>query len=150
MTTEKVGFRTTMKPYKIIPAPDEQTRPYWEGAKEGKLVMQQCQNCKFFIHPPQFFCANCKGINPNLGWGQLSGKGKLYNYALHHDTQIGGFEDKVPYILAIIQLDEQEDLMVYGNILNAAYEDLKLGMPLQAVWEDTDNPDIKIMQWRPA
>jgi uncharacterized protein len=142
--------RTTMKPYKVLPSPNAETQAYWDGARNNELVIQQCQDCQALIHPPAYFCTRCATIIPHLGHTTVSGKGSLYSFALHYDNQIKGFEDKTPYILALIELDEQAGLTVYGNVLNAAYEELRLGMPMEAIWEETDNPDIKIMQWQPV
>jgi uncharacterized protein len=139
-----------MQPYKILPSPNEETKAYWEGAKDDRLVIQQCQDCKTLIHPPAYFCTHCSTIIPHLGHKTVSGRGTLYSFALHYDTQIKGFEDKTPYILALIELDEQAGLTVYGNVLNAAYEELRLGMPVEAIWEETDNPEIKMLQWQPV
>ncbi len=144
------GRRSTMQPYGILPAPTESTAPYWEAAKRGKLALVQCQDCGFYLHPSRFICVRCHAATPNLAYVEVSGRGTLYSYVLHYETRFNGFADKVPYIAAVIELDEQPGLTVWGNILDAEYEDLRLGLPVEAVWEQTDDPEIAMMQWRPA
>ena len=139
-----------MQPYGILPAPTEETAPYWEAARRDTLAIVQCQDCEFYLHPNRFICVRCHKLEPNLAYVELSGRGTLYSYVLHYETRFNGFADKVPYIAAVVELDEQPGLTVWGNILNAEYEDLRPGLPVEAVWEDTDDPEIRMMQWRAA
>ena len=139
-----------MQPYRVMPKPDEWSAPYWEASNEDRLVLPQCQHCKYFLHPLRQFCFNCSNPLPDIGYGKLSGKGKLYSFTLEYHAEINGFEDKVPFITAVIELDDQAGLRVWGNILEADYEDLTLDLPVCAVWEETGAPSgFKMMQWRP-
>jgi len=140
---------TTMAPYPVVPVPDDWSRPYWEGAKEQKLMIQRCQSCGHYNHPPQFICLGCKERDTTLEFEPVSGKGTVYAWFIHHDTQVGGFEDRAPYLVAAIELEEQPRLLLTTNLLNIAFDEVELGMPVEVVWEKA-NDDITVPQFQPS
>lgn len=60
-----------------------------------------------------------------------------------------GFEDRIPYVVLVVELDEQKSLFTIGNIVDCAAEDVEIGLPLEVTWEDV-NDEITLPQWRPA
>ena len=88
----------------IIPGMTELTRPYWDAAREERLVVQECQQCRQLWHPPLPACPHCHGSL--LGWREVSGAGTVYTYAVvRHATHLA-FADKIPYMIAIVELAE--------------------------------------------
>ena len=82
----------------------ELTAPYWKAAREGRLLVQECQDCHVLRHPPLPRCPGCHGSH--LGWREVSGEGTVYTYTVvRHPTHFA-FADKVPYVLAIVELAE--------------------------------------------
>ena len=79
----------------------------------------------------------------------MSGKGTVYAWFIHHDIQVGGFEEKVPYLVAAIELVEQPRLILTTNLLNIAFDEVELGMPVEVVWEQA-NDDITVPQFQPS
>jgi uncharacterized protein len=55
----------------IIPELTDLTRPYWENAREGRLVIQRCDGCANSWHPPLSACPHCHGTG--IGWHQVAG-----------------------------------------------------------------------------
>ena len=55
--------------------PDELTRPFWDAANEGRLVIQNCRACSRLQHPPAQACSQC-AAGDNLEWRQMSGRGQ--------------------------------------------------------------------------
>ena len=146
-------IRANMASYAILPVPDELTRPYWDGAKRHVLMIQRCQTCGFYNHPPVYLCANCKDRNAILAFEQVSGRGKIYTFYMCHDTSIGGFEDKVPYPVIIVELDEQPGLLTMSNLLNCEYdgfgERIQIGEPVEVVFEEASD-QITMPQFQPS
>ena len=145
-------IHTTMAPYGITPAPTPENQPYWDGAKEGKLVIQRCQGCGSYNHPPVALCNYCGDRDAELKWEPVSGRATLYTNYICYDTSVSGFEEKVPYAVIMVELEEQADLLLMSNILNFEYdmlgEELTMGMPLEVVF-DKVNDDIYIPQFQP-
>jgi uncharacterized OB-fold protein len=145
-------MHTTMAPYGITPVPSAELKPYWDGAKEGKLIIQRCQGCKSYNHPPVFVCNYCGDRDAELKFEQVSGRATLYTHYICYDTSVSGFEEKVPYAVILVELEEQADLLLMSNILNFEYDalgaGLKMGLPLEVVF-DKVNDDISIPQFQP-
>jgi uncharacterized OB-fold protein len=141
-----------LAPYGILPVADELTRAYWDAAREGKLALQRCQSCKTYNHPPVFLCKGCYDPSAELVVEPVSGKGTLRQWYVCHDTSIEGWEDRVPYAVIGVELDEQANLLMMGNILNYEYgelgEGLDFGMRLEVVF-DKANDTYSIPQWQP-
>ena len=143
---------STMAPYGIMPLASEQTRPYWDGAKDGKLTIQRCQSCGYYNHPPNYMCVNCKDRDAELKWEAVSGNGTLYTHYICYDTSISGFEEKVPYAVILVELDEQPGLILMSNILNHQYDvfgkGLEMGLPLEVIFDKADD-DTYVPQFQP-
>jgi hypothetical protein len=110
----------------------ELTAPYWDAAREGRLVVQQCRDCGKRWHPPLHRCPHCHAGNP--GWHQVSGDGTVYTYTVvRHPTHFA-FGGKVPYVLAIIELAEGPRLLTALD--GVAPQDVRPGMPVRAVFRE--------------
>ena len=88
------------------PLPTPQTpeaKPYWDGLKEGKLMMPKCDDCGHTFFYPRIACPSCH--SRNVGWVQASGKGKLFSFEIAHRSLNPAFKIEAPYILAMIELE---------------------------------------------
>lgn len=78
----------------VVPAMTERTAPYWEAAREGRLVVQQCRACRQLWHPPLPRCPHCH--HAGVDWRDVSGDGTVYSYTVvRHPTHFA-FADKTP------------------------------------------------------
>lgn len=132
---------------KPLPTPDQYSKPYWDGAKRHELLMQCCPHCGFYVFPPYPMCPNCNSMDRT--WKKVSGRGKIYSWFTVHYSTHPDFVDDVPYIVVTVQLDEQADLRMPGNILGCPPEDIKLGMPVEVVFDDV-TPEFTIPRWKPV
>ena len=143
----------SLAPYRIMPVASDLTRPYWDAAREGKLSLQRCQGCQSYNHPPVYLCGVCCDPTAELRFEEVSGKGTLRQWYVAHDTSIEGWEDRVPYAVICVELDEQEDLLLMGNLLNHEYGDLgegiEIGMRMEVVFDKADDT-YYVAQWQPA
>lgn len=140
---------TTMAPYNVIPVADEWSKPFWDGARERKLIIQRCQSCGYYQHPPAFICMNCKDRDAPLAPEQVSGRGTVYAWFIFHDSSVGGFQERIPYLVAAVELEEQPRLLLASNILNCPYDEVELDMPVEVVWEKVDD-ETTIPQFQPV
>ncbi|MBI2872150.1 MAG: OB-fold domain-containing protein [Chloroflexi bacterium] len=141
-------MKETMAPYGVLPQPDQHTQPFWDAAKEHRLVIQRCQRCRHYHHPPVFLCTNCNDPKATLAFEGVSGRGTVYAHYVHHFKNIGGFEDKAPYPVVAVELEEQRGLLMVTNILHCPYDQLRVGMPVEVVFEKASD-EITIPQFRP-
>lgn len=131
---------------KPLPQPTPETAPFWEGCKAHELRLQYCGTCQKFIFYPRIFCPTC--LSDALEWRTLSGKGALVTYVLSA-RPAPGFEDELPYAIAIVRLDEGPHLMT--NIINTEItpQRLRPGLPVEAVFVDV-NETITIPKFQPV
>lgn len=129
-----------------VPEPDEVTAFYWDAAREGRLELQKCKACDLYQYPPDVACVHCQGTD--LVPTAVSGRGTLYSYTTVDRAFHAGFADKLPYVLALVELDEQPGLRLLTNIVEADPGQLKMQMPLEVTFET--RRDITLPQFKPA
>ncbi|HEY8884263.1 MAG TPA: Zn-ribbon domain-containing OB-fold protein [Chloroflexota bacterium] len=127
-----------------LPVPDGDTKPFWDAAKEHRLTIQRCQNCHEAIFYPRSLCPHC--MSDRIEWIAASGKGTIYSYTVVHQSP-AAFADIVPYVVALINLDEGVRLM--SRVVDSAPADVKIGAPVEVVFEDV-TPEISLPQFRLA
>lgn len=111
--------------------PTEATLPFFEGAKQGVLRLQSCGDCGMWMYPIKKRCQAC-GSN-ELSWKDASGKGTVYAHAKLHRQYHPRHEDKLPIVIAWVDLEE--GVRVPGNIVHSDAETIKAGMPVEVTFE---------------
>jgi uncharacterized OB-fold protein len=124
-TTEDVAQRP-------VPEPDEGSQRFFDGAKEGDLMLRQCGDCGAWLHPQAAICSECLG--EKIDWAQASGQGTVFSFGVMHRVYHPGFIHDVPYNLAIIELDEGP--RINTNLVNVDSSEIKVGMHVRAVFEE--------------
>jgi len=71
-------------------------------------------------------CANCSGCS--FSWVEGDGEGRVYTYVVAHRAFHPSFEDRVPYILVVV--DVAPGVRILGNLLGTPPEKVKIGMPV--------------------
>jgi uncharacterized OB-fold protein len=125
-----------------LPVPDGDTKPYWDAAKEHRLVIQRCQDCGEAIFYPRSVCPHC--MSDRIAWIDASGRGTIYSYVVVHRAP-AAFADLAPYVVALIDLEEGVRLM--SNVVGAAASDVKIGAPVEVVFDDV-TPEITLPKFR--
>jgi uncharacterized OB-fold protein len=132
---------------KPIPTPDVDSRPFWEAARRHKLMLERCPNCGHFRFPPKPFCYHCHTAAGE--WTELSGRGRLATWTVQHHLLVPAFADELPYVVVLVSVDEQANVRLTGNLRGATADDLRIGLPMEAVFEDVTD-EIALIHWRPA
>ncbi|MBL7502702.1 Zn-ribbon domain-containing OB-fold protein [Frankia sp. CNm7] len=127
-----------------VPRPDEISRFFWDGAGEGRLLLQRCRACGNLQYPPDVCCLNCQ--SEDLEHTEVSGHGSIYSYAVIERPLHAGFVDAVPYVIALVELVEQPGLRLVTNLVGAAPAQLACGQPVEVVFERRDG--ITLPQFR--
>ena len=112
-----------------LPEPGPLTQFFWDGTKEHRLLILRCQDCGHYVHYPRPICDRCQSTQ--LSPEQLSGIAKLYSYTIVMQAFHPYFIEKIPYILAVVELAEEQGLRMTTNILDCPEEQLRLGLPLE-------------------
>ena len=128
-----------------VPAPDSISQFFWDGAAEGRLLIQKCTACGKYQYPPDVACTYCQC--QTLEATQVSGHGALYAHVVADRTFHEGFVEHLPYVVALVELDEQPDLRMIANIVDCDHDQLVDGMRLEVTFERRG--DITLPQFRP-
>jgi hypothetical protein len=110
----------------------EVSAPFWEATKEHKFVLQWCRSCGKVVHYPRELCPFC--LSEDLEFRPASGRGEVYAFTVHHRASFGGMEDRVPYVVALVDLDEGARMMT--NIVGFEPSEVAVGMKVRVTWED--------------
>ncbi len=133
------------RPQKPIPMADPLTQPFWEGTKDGELRIQRCQACNNRFFYPRERCPQC--LSDKLEWGAVSGKGRIYSFIVVRQPGNPAFNDDVPYIYALVQLDEGPRMN--GNVKVDDVDSVNIDDRVE-VYFDKLSDDIYLPQWQPA
>ena len=120
---------TDRAPTQPIPVPTSFSKPFWDAARELKLVMQYCPESGKYQHYPR--PVSIYTGKRNLVWREMSGKGFVYALTV---TRRGppAFRGREPYILATIELDEGVRLLT--ELVNCTLENAKVGLRVHVDW----------------
>jgi uncharacterized protein len=133
---------TTTKPLPVI---NEDNRRYYEYLHNHELRMQKCSDCGYIRYPPGIICPRCHSLESE--WFKLSGRGRVYSYAVYRACFHPAFQNEIPYAVAIIQLDEGPRLE--SNVTGCKVEDIRMEMPVEVYFEDM-NEMISLPKFKPA
>jgi uncharacterized OB-fold protein len=131
------------QPYPLRPAMNEDTRFFWAGAQAGELRIQRCGECGTLRHPPGPMCPHCH--SGRRGYVVASGRGEVFSFVVHHHPPVPGRE--APFVVAVVDLPE--GVRVTGNVLGVPPDQVRIGMPVEVVFERVDD-DLVLPQWQPA
>ena len=128
-----------------VPVPTPETEPFWAGTLAGELRVQRCNNCGRHYFYPRPFCPTC--WSDDVAWKEASGRGTLYTYSIVHVNDLPPFAERVPYVAAVVELDEGPRVMT--NVEGVAFEDLRVEMPVVVDFKAISD-DITIPVFRAA
>jgi uncharacterized OB-fold protein len=134
--------QTAAKP---VPVPDDISHPFFDGARQGRLMLQHCTSCDGWSFPVRERCPHC--FAASLEWKAASGRGTLYTFTVMHQAMNPGFAASVPYNVS--QVDLPEGVRMISNVIGIDNKDLRIGMALEAVFDDVGD-GVSIPKFRPA
>ena len=120
--------------------PDSQV--YWDSANQERLVIRKCKSCKEFHFMPRYLCPSC--WSTELEWVQASGLGVVHSFTVIRRAPMKEFDRLVPYVIALIELDEGPRMMT--NILGEDALDTRIGDRVKVCFEQR-GPDAKVPQF---
>ena len=132
---------------KPLPRPlsPELTRPFWEAARRHELCMPRCTTCDYVFFYPRSECPRC--WSTHLEWVKVSGRARLHSFTVVRQPANAAFRDDVPYVSAVVQLDEGPRLV--SNIVQCDIDALRVDMPLEAVFDDV-TPEWTLVKFKPV
>jgi uncharacterized OB-fold protein/acyl dehydratase len=125
----------------LRPVISRDTEFFWAGTARHELRIQRCGECGALRHPPGPACLACGAAKP--GYVVAAGTGEIYSYVVHHHPPVPGRQ--VPFVVALVQLPE--GVRMVGELLGAAPDQAKIGLPVRAEFADIDDA-FTLPAWR--
>jgi uncharacterized OB-fold protein len=138
---------TTPRPARPLPMITPENERYWHGAHDHELWLRNCRSCDKTYFYPRDICPGCG--RRDTEWKHVSGRGTLYTYAIVHRAPSAAFADRVPYVTAIVELDEGGRMMTNLVDVEPDPAQITVGMPVEVTFEDVTD-EITLPKFRPA
>lgn len=131
------------RPQKFFMDPPEESEPFFEAARENKLLIQKCGECGKYQFYPRKACKHCGSLN--VEWAEASGRGVVHTFTVIH-RGMPGWREEGPYVAAIVELEEGARMTT--NVVECAPSDVTIDMPVEVVF--VDEGQYVLPRFRPA
>jgi uncharacterized OB-fold protein len=118
-----------------LPQITNDTSAFWQGGEAGRLMIHRCGACQRFFHPPAPICPSCGSLD--VAPQATSGRGRIATYTINH--QAWKPELAAPYVVAIVELDDQPGLRLLSNVVGLPPDQVRIGMPVQVTFEQHED-----------
>jgi uncharacterized OB-fold protein len=122
-------------PFRLLPRVTDENRFFWTSGADGRLRFLRCDECGTYVHPPSPICPEC--LSKALSPAAVSGRATVATFTINHQPWIPGYDP--PYVIAIVEIDEQPSVRLMTNIVGCSPDDVRIGMPLQVTFEAYDD-----------
>jgi uncharacterized OB-fold protein len=133
------------EPFRLPPLLTDLNREFWTSGASGTLRILRCGQCRRFLHPPTPVCRYCHA--DTTAYEPVSGNGTVASFSVNHQ-QWAPHATKDPYVVALVQLDEQDDLRIITNIVNCPVDEVRIGMPVRVTFRAFE--DVTLPLFEPA
>lgn len=128
--------------FRIAPTTTPDSRFFWDGLREHRLLVQRCGACGALRHPPRPMCPTCNSLE--LDTIDAGGAGTVVSYVMPHHPPYPWFE--YPYIVVLVELDE--GVRIVANLTHVQVGAVAIGMRVRAYFESYDD-ELTLVQFRP-
>lgn len=104
-----------------------ETKGYWDGVRQGRLLIKKCTSCGKLQHPRRLFCLQCRG--DAFDWVGTKGTGAVYTFSTVHRAPTDAFAKEAPYTVGILHL--AEDVYFFARIIPKADGEVRIGAPVR-------------------
>jgi hypothetical protein len=120
---------------------NKETKQFYEAANQSELMIQKCDSCGEYVFFPRAFCPKDMG---NLSFVKASGKGKIVTYSVVLKDGMPGFKDMVPYVAAIVELEEGPTMET--RIVVDDPKKVFIGQEVEVVFHEQDGQKIVLFR----
>ncbi|MFN4087814.1 MAG: Zn-ribbon domain-containing OB-fold protein [Alphaproteobacteria bacterium] len=133
-----------------IPTPetDGLSAPYWNGLKDGVLMLQRCKSCRGWQWGPEWICHRCHSFD--LGWEKVEPRGRLFSWERVWHPVHPALKGHGPYIVALVELPHAGNVRLIGNLVGDPHQSVGIGAAVEGVFEHHEQakPSYSLLHWR--
>jgi uncharacterized OB-fold protein len=115
----------------IPPAVTDETAPFWDAARDGRLVVERCSDCGVDSFPPRGMCRSCRSRDAHFV--DVTGPGRVYSFTVNHQRWMPDME--VPFAIVLVEFADHPGVRVTGRVRGCAVEDVVVGMGVDVGFE---------------
>ncbi|HZP85363.1 MAG TPA: zinc ribbon domain-containing protein [Burkholderiales bacterium] len=132
------------------PQPTALDAPFWEGLRQGRLLLQRCRACERFQWAPEWICHRC--LSFDLGYAEVEARGMIYSHERVWHPVHPALADNGPYVVVLVELLQADGARIVGNLLGDPMQPLVIGAHIEGVFEHhtEHEPPFSLLQWRMA
>ena len=134
-----------MSDHKPLPRITPDNRPFWDACRRHRLELPYCRDCGNPHLPPGPVCPFC--FSSAIEWRAASGRGTISSWTIVHKEWFPAFRNEIPYNVAQVELEEGP--RVTANIVGAGNSALRVGLKVEAVFDDV-TADLTLLRFRPV
>lgn len=131
---------------KPLPVPNEDTAPFWEGCRQGQLLLKRCLACGAYRSYPAISVTCPRCLSMDYEWAPASGRGVVYTFGVARHTRDAAWREEIPYTIALVELEE--GVRLFTNVVGIDPQQVTLGLPVEVVF-DPVTPEISLPRFRP-
>jgi uncharacterized OB-fold protein len=123
--------------------PNAYTEPFWNAARQHRLVCQQCTGCDAFRMPPAPYCWRCG--SSDSAWRELAGTGRVYSYTVvNYSISPEIRPEDLPYTVVVVALDGAQGTKYIANLVGPGCQTPSIGAAVEVVWHDVTEHETTI------
>lgn len=125
---------------RLASEPSELSAPFWEAAREHRLIVPRCNATGRYFFPPE----RCVPGTASTDWdyADSAGHGAVYTYTVVYRPVSPDFD--APYIVGVVDLDEGWTMMT--NIVDCRPEDVRVGMRVEVTFLDVEDATLPVFR----
>ena len=125
-------------PFVGTPDTNPESKPFFQGADAGKLMVRRCTSCKKTHYYPRELCPFCFGA---CEWHEASGKAKIYTFSVMERAN-------PPYAIGYVTLEEGPSVLT--NFVDCDFKALKIGQDVKVTFVKTEDGGPSLPFFAPA
>ncbi len=131
-----------------VPARDGLDAAFWHAAAEGILKFQHCSSCDGWQWGPEWICHHCH--SDEVSFEAVEPRGRIYSFERVWHPVHPALKEQGPYLIVLVEFPQARDVRIVGNLLGDPNQDVRIGAPVEAVFEHhtEDDPPYTLIQWR--
>jgi uncharacterized OB-fold protein len=115
----------------IPPSVTDETRAFWEAARQGRLLVQHCDACGAESFPPRGICRTCRSRNTSLV--EVTSAGLIYSFTVNYQRWLPNLA--VPFAIVLVEFDAHPGVRVAGRLRGCVPEAAAIGMVVDPGFE---------------
>jgi uncharacterized OB-fold protein len=120
------------------PVANADSLPYWNAAREHRLLIRKCKDCGTLHFMPRHLCPEC--WSDQLEWVESKGRGSVHSFTVIRRAPVATFAERTPYVVALIDLDEGPRMI--ANVVGEGALSVAIGDQVDVTFEDRGDGSV--------